>query len=104
MFGLQRIVARPAVGAARMAIASRVPAFTGKSMTYACGWLAEKRESKRGKWTFYAERVEHGEKKTRRNEVDVDRGGEMERTKYRQMNKDSIERRTCADTWSSLSL
>jgi hypothetical protein len=24
--------------------------------------------------------------------VDVDRGGEMERTKYRQMNKDSIER------------
>jgi hypothetical protein len=30
MFGLQRIVARPAVGAARMAIAARGPAFTGE--------------------------------------------------------------------------
>ena len=41
MFGLRRIVARPAVGAARLAIASRGPAITGewKLLVYrTSGW------------------------------------------------------------------
>ncbi|KAI5452219.1 Cytochrome c oxidase subunit 6 [Naganishia albida] len=43
MFGLQRIVARPAVGAARMAIAARGPAFT--AVRHSSGSHASENES-----------------------------------------------------------
>lgn len=46
MFGLQRIVARPAVGAARLAIATRGPAFTGKLGTVRCGIEESRRNGK----------------------------------------------------------